>query len=343
MANETNTVGLALGGIGGFNAHDAGVLKAAYDLGVRPDVISCTSGAIFWTYLFLTNPEEIPAEVQRQADAVHGVNALWVAAFGYPKIFAPATRQYWARWMTPWNPFSVNEFLDRLLPAQVYEPTRTTADFEGIAQAFNDSKTPVIFNAYVIAEGRELLFVNEAASDFLDDIKKDLQRIFAPLPFGPDLPDGEAVEALPWRGIDAEAVKTALWLVLYGFGHKYEDKVTIDGAYRRQVILSELTKCERVYVVKPQPTAWAGVPPANYFDVQDFNTEMWFNSSYASERAALKYADEQRNDPTKVVEITMDRPLGFFNYFVERMKTYKDGYDQAKELFGKNLTSMTKY
>jgi hypothetical protein len=138
----------------GFNAHDAGVLKAAYDLGVRPDVISCTSGAIFWTYLFLTNPEEIPAEVQRQADAVHGVNALSVATFGYPKIFAPATRQYWTRWMTPWNPFSVNEFLDRLVPAQVYEPTRTTADFEGIAQAFNDSKTPVIFNAYAIAEGR---------------------------------------------------------------------------------------------------------------------------------------------------------------------------------------------
>jgi hypothetical protein len=340
MVNEENTVGFALGGIGGFNAHDAGVLMAAYDVGVRPDVISCTSGAIFWTYLFLTNPEEIPAEVQRQADAVEGVNALSVAAFGYPKIFAPAVRQYWARWMTPWNPFSVNEFLDRLLPAQVYEPTRTTADFEGIAKSFHDSETPVIFNAYAIAEGRELLFFNGAARKFLRDIEKDLQRIFAPLPFGPDL---RALEALPWQPIDAEAVETALWLVLYGFGHKYQDKVTIDGAYRRQVILSELTKCQRVYVVKPQPTAWAGDPPSNYFDVQDFNTEMWFNSSYASERAALQYADEKRKDPTKVVEITMDRPLGFFNYFVERMKTYTDGYNKARELFNENRTSMTKY
>jgi hypothetical protein len=177
----------------------------------------------------------------------------------------------------------------------------------------------------------------------LDDIKTDLQRIFAHVPFGPDVPDEGAVEAVPWRLIDAEAIETALWLVLYGFGHKYQDKVTIDGAYRRQVILSELTKCERVYVVKPQPTAWVGHPPANYFEVQDFNTEMWFNSSYASERAALKYADEHRNDPTTVVEITMDQPLGFFNYFVERMKTYTDGYDKAKELFKKNLASMTKY
>jgi hypothetical protein len=75
----------------------------------------------------------------------------------------------------------------------------------------------------------ELLFVNEAASDFLDDIKKDLQQIFAHLPFGPDLPDWEAVEALPWRLIDAEALETALWLVLYGFGRKYEDKEAYSG------------------------------------------------------------------------------------------------------------------
>lgn len=340
MVTEKNRVGLALGGIGGFNAHDAGVLKAAYDLRVRPDVISCTSGAIFWTYLFLTNPEGIPAEVQRQADAVQGVNALSVAALGDPKVFVPATRQYWARWMTPWNPFSVNDFLDRLLPAQVYEPTRPKADFQRIADAFNESDTPVIFNAYAIAEGRELLFVNHAAANFLDDYRKNLEEIFADVPFGPDV---DLTKNFRWRVIDVEAIETALWLVLYGFEHTYQGEVTIDGAYRRQVILTELTGCERVYVVKPQPTAWKGAAPANYFDVQDFNTEMWFNSSYASERAALQYADDKRKDPTTVVEITMDRPLGFFNYFVERMKTYKDGYNQAFKLFDENRASMTTY
>src|SRR5438874_2671442 len=147
----TKKVGLALGGIGGFNAHDAGVLRAAYDVGVRPDVISCTSGAIFWAHQFLTDPEGIPAEVERQAAAVQGANALAVAALGYPKIFAPAYRQYWARWMTPWNPFSLTDLFDRLLPAQVYEPTRTTADFEQMARDFRGTNIPVIFNAYAIA------------------------------------------------------------------------------------------------------------------------------------------------------------------------------------------------
>ena len=328
-----HVVGLALGGIGGFNAHDAGVLKAAYDVGVKPDVISCTSGAIFWTYQFLTDPEGIPAEVQRQADAVQGVNALSVAAFGYPKIFAPATRQYWARWMTPWNPFSVKEYLDRLLPAQVYEPTRTTADFAAMANAFVATDIPVLFNAYAIAQGRELLFSNPAGLEFLG-VKPNDQRAHYAL--GSEL-------VTQYRPIDAKAVETALWLVLYGFEHTYQGEVTIDGAYRRQVILSELTNCERIYVVKPQPTAWAGAAPANYFDVQDFNTEMWFNSSYTSERSALHHSDRERKegDYTPVEEITMDRPLGFFNYFVERMKTYTDGYDKAKEIFERDRRLMT--
>ena len=61
--NNKPVVAMALGGLGGFNAHDAGVLAAAHECGLKPDIITCTSGAIFWTHLFLTNPDGIRAEV----------------------------------------------------------------------------------------------------------------------------------------------------------------------------------------------------------------------------------------------------------------------------------------
>ena len=88
--NNKPVVAMALGGLGGFNAHDAGVLAAAHECGLKPDIITCTSGAIFWTHLFLTNPGGIRAEVERQAQAVSGASALSVAALGYPGVFRPA-------------------------------------------------------------------------------------------------------------------------------------------------------------------------------------------------------------------------------------------------------------
>ena len=104
-----SVAGLALGGLGGFNAHDAGVLKAFADRGVVPDVITCTSGAIFWTYQYLTDPGGIPDEVRRQADQVRGSNAVWTAVTGLPGVFAPAYSEYVRRWLTPWRRLSPRE------------------------------------------------------------------------------------------------------------------------------------------------------------------------------------------------------------------------------------------
>ena len=77
-------VAMALGGLGGFNAHDAGVLAAAHECGLEPDIITCTSGAIEWTHLFLTNPGGIREQVEQQVDAVSGANAVEVAVLGDP-------------------------------------------------------------------------------------------------------------------------------------------------------------------------------------------------------------------------------------------------------------------
>jgi hypothetical protein len=56
-------------------------------------------------------------------------------------------------------------------------------------------------------------------------------------------------------------------------------ETAIDGAYQRQLIMSELTGCDVIYAIKPQASAWRAQPPGNYFEVQDLNTEMWFNTS----------------------------------------------------------------
>ncbi len=308
-----SVAGLALGGLGGFNAHDAGVLKAFADQRVVPDVITCTSGAIFWTYQYLTDPDGIPDEVRRQADRVRGSNAVWTAVTGVPGVFAPAYADYVRRWFTPWRRLSPREFVNRLLPAEIYRPTRSAADFAAMAAAFNASSIPIVFNAFDISAGQELLFGNPAAMEFLDAV--------------PHLVVGRDVSSC-YRPIDAAAVESALWIVLYGFDHRYEGAVVIDGAYHRQLIIAELTRCSVVYAVKPQNDAWRADPPANYFEVQDFNTEMWFNSSFAAEVAAL----EKAPSPPQVVRITMEHPLGYWNYFVEKTSNYVAGYEAAKAL-----------
>ena len=323
-------VGMALGGIGGFNAHDAGVLAAAHECGVQPDIITCTSGAIFWTHQFLTNPDGIEAEVRRQAEAVSESNALLVAMLGDPGVFQPAYIPYWTRWLRPPTESPFRDLLDRIFPAQIYEPTRPKQFYADIASAFSDTPIPIMFNAYSVESGRELVFCNKAAFDFLHRSPRDVRRHEIP---GEDT----ATEYLP---IDADGVQTSLWLTLYGFSHRYEGKTAIDGAYHRQVIMSELSDCDIIYAIKPQASAWHARPPGNYFEVQDFNTEMWFNTSFAAEVAGLWAA---RRDPTRapirIEPITMQKPLGYFNFFVEKLGKYTEGYTEAKRVFQRDLVA----
>ena len=320
--------GMALGGVGGFNAHDAGVLAAAYDCGLRPDIITCTSGAIFWTHLFLTNPGGIREEVERQADAVKGASALQVAVLGDPGVFRPAYGAYWRRWFTPPSGPPLRGLADRLFPAQLYEPTRPEEFFDQMAADFGGTSTPVMFNAYAVSSGRELVFCNEAAFGFIGRRPEEQRRHIIP---GEDM-------LTEYRRIDAAAVRAALWLSLYGFSNRYQGETAIDGAYQRQLIMSELTGCDVIYAIKPQASAWQDRAPGNYFAVQDFNTEMWLNTSFAAEVAGLWAAKrDPARGPIHISPITMNRPLGYFNYFVERLPNYAEGYEQAKKVFQRDL------
>jgi hypothetical protein len=326
--NSKPVVAMALGGLGGFNAHDAGVLAAAHECGLEPDIITCTSGAIFWTDLYLTNPGGIRDEVEQQADAVSGANAIKVAVLGDPGVFQPAYASWWERWFAPPSEPPLRDLLDRLFPAQLYRSTRPETYFAQIAADFSATRTPIMFNAYAVTSGRELVFCNQAAFGFLGLSPGHVRQH--------DIP-GEDIYT-EYRPIDADAVRTALWLTLYGFTNRYQGETAIDGAYERQLIMSELTSCDVIYAIKPQASAWRAHPPSNYFEVQDFNTEMWFNTSFAAEVAGLRAGrpDDGRG-PIRIEPITMHRPLGYFNYFVEKLSNYTEGYEQAMQVFQRDL------
>jgi hypothetical protein len=65
---------------------------------------------------------------------------------------------------------------------------------------------------------------------------------------------------------------------------------------------------------------------------------MWFNTSFAAEVAGLRTARSQgARGPIRIEPITMHRPLGYFNYFVEKMPNYTEGYEQGRRIFQRDL------
>jgi hypothetical protein len=100
-------VGFALGGLGGFNAHGVGFLQAARKLGVKPAIITCTSGMVAWTARWLDGEDLEPlimAQIQENTKfppSLDWLNALWIVWFGDPGILRPALPEYWVRWLTP--------------------------------------------------------------------------------------------------------------------------------------------------------------------------------------------------------------------------------------------------
>ena len=133
------TMAFALAGLGGFNAHGAGFLTAASDQKVVPDIITATSGQIVVLANWLQG-KDLETLLIDPAMTSSPLTQLAVALQGEPGVFQPAYRDAIMRW---WTPFRSTEtpmkaLLDRLLPAQVYVPTRDLADFDSIAYTLNN-------------------------------------------------------------------------------------------------------------------------------------------------------------------------------------------------------------
>jgi hypothetical protein len=87
---------------------------------------------------------------------------------------------------------------------------------------------------------------------------------------------------LKLQPITAKAVQSALWLSLYGFDNLPQADL-IDGAYLRACIVSELHAFNRIFVARPLCEGWPDRGPRNWFEVQDWQTEMWFSAGYKAE------------------------------------------------------------
>jgi hypothetical protein len=300
----------ALAGLGGFNAHGAGFLTAAREVGIRPDMVTATSGQIIVLAEWLrgTDLKSLLIDPSRPTGVL---GTLMLAVTGDPGIFRPALPEYWRRWAT-W-PATPAEFAARLLPAQEYVPLRSEAYLGEIADLLNGAPFGVVFNAYDPVRGIEALFGNSVALPMWAD--SDL------------------------RPITPEAIGAALWLSLYGFDGLPGG--LMDGAYHRPCLIAELHPFDRIYAVRPLAQGWRGKVPSSWFDVQDWQCEMWFSAGYAAEVADMQRINrlidkgaltDPRYRKIELIEVATKHPAGYFNYFGERPEIFDAAYHQARKV-----------
>jgi hypothetical protein len=341
-------IAFALAGLGGFNAHGAGFLAAATKWDVRPELVTATSGQIMVLADWLAG-RDVRTHLMLAGRASGPYDLLRTLVVGHPGVFRPAFGEALLRLTSPLgtrdHPFNpINFIADRLLPAQQYVPELTEVEFEGVAKTFNESRIGVVFNSYEPKQGTGSLYGNDAARALLPTEKALPNTHAARLQASSHPHDMRYVsdvtsenEILP---ITAEAVRSALWLSLYGFQNMPSGRM--DGAYHRSCVVSELHVFDRIFVARPLADGWRDRPPANWFEVQDWNTEMWFSVGYKAEVAGLRRINdliaagviaEDKFHKVELIEIEPKTPAGYFHYFVERNDVYDEALRVAEETF----------
>ncbi len=197
-----------------------------------------------------------------------------------------------------------------LFPAQEFVPLRTQDYLDGVASLLSDAPFGVVFNAYDPERGLGVLFGNARAAELWSD--------------------GGL------RPITGEAVAASLWLDLYGFSGRPGG--FMDGAYQRPCVVAELHPFEHVFVARPLAQGWRGKVPTSWFDVQDWQTEMWFSAGYEAEVADMRRINalidigalkDPRYHRVDLVEVATKHPAGYFNYFTERAEVFAEAHREA--------------
>ena len=197
-----------------------GFLQAARQLGVTPDIITCTSGMIAWLAKWLEDDDLEPLILEkceqdtRFPPSLGFLNMLSVALFGSSGISRPALGEYVTRLLSPMKVREElsEQLLDRLLPAQVWVPARSLGEVEHIAYVLDKSPIPVAFNTVHLRSGRPYLHINHAAREFLQVTGKDIGEVGGPQKYTP---------------ISTETVGGALWLFFYGFDNAAERRLNL--------------------------------------------------------------------------------------------------------------------
>jgi hypothetical protein len=354
--------------------------------GILPELefISCTSGAIAATTTYLKG-DDVREATERSIEQVERVSLLprnaWADNWrglvltlltGVPDVFGPWVEAYRTHWwqrltgfVNPTSPFygavptNLNEILDLWFPAQTFIPELPETFFQETAEVFTDTGhgVGVAFNSLDPKTGIEQLYVNDHALRLIEH-------------YDPQADYGRTHRHTIYRPITAEGVRAALWLVNYGFpSNRLGADRLIDGAYARSIIVNEVTAADRIFAVKPTNDRWIGRLPQNVFEVQDMQTELWWEASYREQSRLIETINDLRlagrlTDPPShpegadfddghtdrsaaarmktvrakpyreveliPVEISMQR--GYFDYFVESREVFREAYAQSLQV-----------
>ncbi|MDX2102198.1 MAG: hypothetical protein EAZ99_17345 [Alphaproteobacteria bacterium] len=347
-AGQPRRLAFALGGLAGANAFGAGFLTAARESGVEPDMISCTSGMIHWTWRYLVGAN-LRTEVDQAIREAHGTAPMgretaWghVMAKGLSGVFRTATTEYWQRLMAFPPPLTAREWMTRLLPAQVWVPTRPESVFEEMSEVFNAWDKPLFFNSYAPKRGVELVHMNRAAYDLWcrygypeHNTDEDLAET------GARTKNKQLPMALP-KKITAKMIKDALWLTRYGF----QQQKRIDGAYVRQFMLNELVAADLILLARPRRFEWKGDLPETALELQDFETKLWFDSSYMQQVHYIDFINRavangsltsELYHPVQLYPIEVKLKRGFFDYFKEERGMFDAAVEQSMKAMWQEL------
>jgi len=339
MKKTDKSFAFALGGLAGNNAHGAGFLQAAMDLDLMPDLISCTSGQIYWVHKYLKERESnknlraiLAADIDEATPFKNNsLDLMAMAIFGKGDVFKPAYLECFSDYTENLKnlfmkamaaPDSINPIPEilGLIPARELNPEFPVDFFKSISASFNNSKTGIIFNTYEPVTGIETVYLNEAAAQKMNVHYGEKNKYRS---------------RTRYEQISPNAVKKGLWIYQYGFEPETRE---IDGAYYRQIMMSELVHADVIFVARPINHRWLGTLPTSKTALEDMKTEIAFNGTYIGERDKIQLINklisqnalkENKYKHIELSEIELQTQEGFFDYIFEDLNLFDHSRRQS--------------
>jgi hypothetical protein len=336
QANTPIKVAFAVGGLGGNNAHGAGFLQAALDMNIKPEMISFTSGQVLWIYRYLAalhaspQPDALQAQLADDIEKLEpfhqpDIDVITLGLFGKSEAIRTARHEAFFDILknmmgsfermieSPQHVFFIKEFFSTF-PARQMVMQFSDTFFQTMSDAFNAcDDIGLAFNSFDPNEGMEIVHLNDRAKTLMN--KKSGTR-------------SSYRSRTLYKDITPNYVRNGLWIYQYGF----EDNSMLDGAYYRQIILSELAPAEKIFVARPVNYKWLGKLPSSWAEVEDMKLEMSFNGSYQGERDKIELINNLIKDGTikdpryqlvKLKEIEPETQESFFDYIFEDMELFQ--------------------